>query len=383
MPTRDNRIAGVDVLRGLSVLLVLWHHINLRFSLNGYPVDHVLPRPVERVLFSSGYYAVIIFFVISGFLITRLSIARWGSLPCLAILPFYRLRASRILPCLLLLLVVISTLHLAGAPEFLINPEHASLSRALLAALTFHVNWLEGHHGYLPGCWDILWSLSNEETFYLLFPLICLLLRSERRLVLLLLALVVIGPVNRTLIGEQNDPWNEYAYLSCMDAIAFGCLAALACARLHLSNRAQHTALIAGAVLAVFIVVTRRLSAQSGLYHLGLDVSALEAGVALMLLAFGNGLGNQAASLGTGWLRAIGQTSYEVYLFHMLVVLSLIDLFKRTHAPSRLIPVTYLAMLLLSLALGYAIFRLYSEPLNRALRGRRAPRLVELDQPTV
>jgi peptidoglycan/LPS O-acetylase OafA/YrhL len=372
LPTRrTERIAGVDVLRGLSVLLVLLHHINLRFILNHYPVRGALPHGLSSVLFWSGYYAVIMFFTISGFLITRLSIQRWGSVNRIPIAAFYRLRVARIIPCLLLLLLVISTLHLLAAPEFQIPPERVSLGRALLAALTFHLNWLEGHHGYLPGCWDILWSLSNEETFYLLFPLISVLLRSERLLLLPLFCLIVIGPINRTLIGDDNDPWNEYAYLSCMDAIAFGCLAALANVRLHLSTRALRTALTAGLALTVLIVVTRDFSEALGLSRAGLDVTVLEAAVALMLLAFGGDIGNRAVSFGTGWLRTIGHTSYEVYLFHMVVVLWLIDLFKRNHAPDSLIPLVYAAMLLLSLALGYAIFRLYSEPLNRALRARR------------
>ncbi len=123
---------------------------------------------------------VIAFFVISGFLITRLSIGRWGPLGHIHIGAFYALRVARILPCLLLLLLILSALHLMGAPNFTIPPDRASLGRATLAALTFHVNYLEGHHGYLPGCWDILWSLSIEETFYLLFPLIYALVRSER-----------------------------------------------------------------------------------------------------------------------------------------------------------------------------------------------------------
>jgi peptidoglycan/LPS O-acetylase OafA/YrhL len=312
------------------------------------------------------------FFVISGFLITSLSYKRWGALERIPLRTFYRLRFTRIFPCLLLLLFVISALHLAGAPQFVINPERASLGRALIAALTFHLNWLEGHHGYLPGCWDVLWSLSNEETFYLLFPVLCILLRSERALLVALSSLIVIGPFSRTLLGD-HEPWNEYAYLSCMDGIAFGCLAALGCTRMRLSARTLRLALATGIALAVFIVITRRLSGALGLYRVGLDVTVLEAAVALLLLAFGNGLGNRAAALGTGALRTIGQSSYEVYLFHMLVVLALIDVFKRVHAPNSLIPLAYAAMLLLSLALGHAVFRLYSEPLNRWLR-RAQPR---------
>lgn len=368
------------MLRGLSVLLVLLHHINLRFLLNHYPVRGALPEPVSDVLFWSGSEAVIMFFVISGFLITTLSIQRWGSLTRIPLADFYRLRFARIIPCLLLLLPVISALHLAGSPEFVIKPERASLARALAAALTFHVNWLEGHHGYLPGCWDILWSLSNEETFYLLFPVICVLMPRERWLLLPLFGLILIGPVNRYLIGGDNQPWEEYAYLSCMDAIAFGCLAALASARLHLSAISLRVALAIGAALAIWIVV---FGGRGWSYGTALDVTMLAAGVALMLLAFSRGVGNRALAVGTGWLRTIGRASYEVYLFHMLVVLWLIDLFKRAHAPNSLIPAAYATMLILSLALGYAVFRLYSEPANRALRKTPATKLAELDQTAV
>ena len=157
---RGGRLDGVDVLRGLCVLQVTLHHIQLRFRLNDYPVENALPEMLNQVLFSSGYYAVIMFFVISGFLITRLSIVRWGSLGQFPVGRFYRMRAARILPCLWALILVMSTLHVAGASGFVINPERASLGEAVWAALTFHVNWLEGHRGYLPGCWDILWSLS-------------------------------------------------------------------------------------------------------------------------------------------------------------------------------------------------------------------------------
>jgi peptidoglycan/LPS O-acetylase OafA/YrhL len=161
---RTSRLAGVDVLRGLCVLVVLLNHIKLRFLLNDLPVGNALPARLEQVLFWSGHYAVVTFFVISGFLITALSLRRWGSLGAVDIGSFYRMRFARIAPCLLLLLVILSALHLAGAPDFIVRPERASLGRALVAALTFHVNWLEGHHGYLPGGWDVLWSLSVEET---------------------------------------------------------------------------------------------------------------------------------------------------------------------------------------------------------------------------
>jgi peptidoglycan/LPS O-acetylase OafA/YrhL len=365
------RLSGVDVLRGLSVLLVTLHHIHLRFWLNDYDVDGVLPKTLNQVLFWSGYYAVIIFFVISGFLITTLSISRWGWLGHIQVWRFYRMRAARILPCLLLLLLLLSALHLAGAPESTIKPERASLGQALWSALTFHVNWLEGHHGYLPGDWDVLWSLSVEEAFYLVFPLLCLALRREGLLLLPLVSLIVVGPINRTAFAGQ-DPWGQYAYLSCMDGIAFGCLAALAAARVRPSRRTLRIALAAGAVIACLVIVMCNEDSHTGLARFGLNVTALEIGVALMLLALGSGVGNATLSIGTRWVRVVGRSSYEIYLVHMLVVLGLIGLFKRLKPAMSMIPLWYLAMLSLSVLLGLAISRYFSDPLNRRLRARDA-----------
>ena len=369
-----SRLAGIDFLRGVAVLLVVVHHIHLRFRLNRFDVSGVLPQGLERTLFSSGYYAVIAFFVISGFLITRLSLRRWGSLSKVSLGGFYTMRVARIMPCLLLLLVVLTALHCAGASDFTIRPERASLGRALLAALTFHVNWLEGHAGYLPGNWDVLWSLSVEEVFYLAFPLVCLLLRRESWLIAALSALIVAGPINRALLDGQ-DPWQSYAYLSCTDAIAFGCLTALVVARVTLRKVMLQAALSMGVILSAFILICRETVLSLGLFRLGLDVTLLELAVAAMIVALANGVGSDALRKGTQLIRTIGRSSYEIYLTHMFVVFGLMQIVKGTHSPNAAIPAWYVGMLVLSVLLGCAVAQLYSEPVNVAIRawfGKRA-----------
>jgi peptidoglycan/LPS O-acetylase OafA/YrhL len=362
------RLAGVDVLRGLCVLLVLLNHIKLRFLLNDLPVRDALPARIEQVLFWSGHDAVVVFFVISGFLITALSLRRWGSLGSVDVGSFYRMRFARIAPCLILLLLVLTALHLAGASDFVIHPERASLGRALLAALTFHVNWLEGHHGYLPGGWDILWSLSVEEAFYLVFPLAAVLLRSERLFLLLLAALLIIGPVNRALLGDTDPyPWWGYAYFSCTDAIAFGCIAALVVHHRLLGPRALRLALVTGCLMSVLAIVLFKENEHGNIARFGFNLTALELGVALMVVAFGSGVGNTTMAKGTRWLRLVGRCSYEIYLFHMLIVLGLIALVRQLHITAAF-SLWYGAMLGCSVLLGYLIARCYSEPLNRRLR---------------
>lgn len=84
------------------------------------------------------------------------------------------------MPCLAGLLLVLVLLDRMGVPRFVVNTQHTSLLRASIAALTFHVNWLEAKTGYLPASWDVLWSLSVEEVFYIVFPLLCTLCESRR-----------------------------------------------------------------------------------------------------------------------------------------------------------------------------------------------------------
>lgn len=137
---RDDRLPGVDVLRGLAAMLVVLHHIDIRFRINGYAVEPFLPEELGRVLLGTGQYAVICFFVISGFLITRLSLRRWGVPLRISVAAFYGLRAARILPLLLLVVGLSALLHVLEVSPFVIRPERASLARAVVAALGFHVN---------------------------------------------------------------------------------------------------------------------------------------------------------------------------------------------------------------------------------------------------
>ncbi len=127
------------------------------------------------------------------------------------------------------------------------------------------------------------------------------------------------------------------------------------------------------------MILTCNEDSHGGLARYGLNVTLLEFGTALMLLALGSGVGNGAMSRGTVWLRAIGRSSYEIYLVHMLVVLGLMELFKSLKPAVSMIAFWYLAMLLLSIALGLLISRYYSDPLNRRLRDNSSARRNRMD----
>jgi peptidoglycan/LPS O-acetylase OafA/YrhL len=231
-----SRNPGIDLLRGISTILVVVHHLAIRIPLKQGHLATFLPKRLIDALCYNGYEGVFLFFVISGFLITSNSLIRWGEPGKIQLGEFYARRGARIIPSLVLLVAVLSGLHWMGASDYVIGGK-LSLFRAVVSALTLHLNWYEGHMGYLPGNWDVLWSLSIEEVFYLGFPLACLLLRRRRYLVPVMCVVALSLPVTRALI-TGNELWQEKAYLPGMAAIATGVVAALLKERLRPSSQA-------------------------------------------------------------------------------------------------------------------------------------------------
>jgi peptidoglycan/LPS O-acetylase OafA/YrhL len=328
------------------------NHVNMRLRIAKVPYTHGLPAQLVSSLVWNGQQGVQIFFAVSGFLITTTALRRWGSR--IDIGEFYRFRFARIAPLLLILLVILSVLDLAQVRNFAINPKTATLPKALLAALTFHVNVLEARHGYLPANWDILWSLSVEEVFYLVFPLVS---RPRWLFLGLLAACLVLGPFSRTY---GNEVWREYSYLGGMDAIALGCLTALFLEKIRLSPRVLTAA---GAALMIFTLCFSLTAARLGL---GLSMSVLAIGTCLVIAAAAKTRWRSPRILGP--LLDLGQRSYEVYLTHMFVVFGCFEIFLRAGKPMKGVPLFFGAAILISGLLGEVVARVYSEPMNRRLR---------------
>jgi peptidoglycan/LPS O-acetylase OafA/YrhL len=379
------RIDGIDMLRGLAIFFVLMNHVNMRLLLAKVPYTQGIPPQVVRSLAWNGQLGVQMFFVVSGFLITSITLRRWGSLSAVSVRDFYLLRVARIAPLLLALLATLSLLHFARLQNFVVSAKTGGLGRALFAALTFHVNVLEASRGYLPGSWDVLWSLSVEETFYLFFPVLARFLGRGKVFVGMLAAFAVLGPLGRTVLAHGNPVWREYSYLGGMDAIALGCLTALLLSRVNFSRAGLRACAGAGIALAVLVLCFSSQRFMRVLYHNGLEETILALGTCLVIIA--------AAE--TQWrsprvfapLLQIGQRSYEIYLTHMFVVFALFDTFVALHKPMWLVPVLFVATILTAALLGELVARFYSEPMNRALRQRwgeganRLGSVVEVETP--
>jgi peptidoglycan/LPS O-acetylase OafA/YrhL len=266
------------------------------------------------------------------------------------------------------LLAILSLLHLLHVRHFVVSAETGGLGRALLAALTFHVNWLEASRGYLPGSWDILWSLSVEETFYFAFPWVCRIFGRGKLLIALLLAFVVMGPFGRSVLTHGNPVWREYSYLGGMDAIAMGCLTAIALHGRSLSRVRLWMLGGLGGALLVFCLVFSRTAYAWIPEHTGLYMTLIGVG-ASMLIACAAQTGWRSPRIFAPLLRA-GQRSYEIYLTHVFVVVALDAAFVATDAAMWAVPLFFIGVLVIASLLGEAVGRFYSEPMNRWLRGR-------------
>src|SRR3954469_8999162 len=135
------RLAPLDGLRGVAVAAVLLFHANVSWA-------------------RGGFLGVDVFFVLSGFLITRLLLEERELTGRIALLRFYVRRILRLFPAL----VAVSVASLIYATIWLGHDQAVRAAHDLFAAATYRMNWVEALHAHPPfGLLDHTWSLSIEE----------------------------------------------------------------------------------------------------------------------------------------------------------------------------------------------------------------------------
>jgi peptidoglycan/LPS O-acetylase OafA/YrhL len=177
-PSMDSKQYRFDIdgLRAIAVLAVLINHLNPQY----------LP---------GGFVGVDVFFVISGYLITS-QIIKDIDQKRFSFLEFYKRRINRIVPALV---VVLLTTLFAGAvllsPADLVGLSKASFYALIGASNIFlwqeYGNYFAGEAAESPLLHT--WSLGVEEQFYVVWPVLLLLLRSMRRHIVLVLAVTTLG----------------------------------------------------------------------------------------------------------------------------------------------------------------------------------------------
>lgn len=306
------RVPGLDGIRALAVTTVI--------------VFHLLPGTLI-----GGYLGVDIFFVVSGFLITTLLLRERAATGRISLRGFWARRARRLLPALGLLLLACCTAALVVGGDVLVG-----LGLQVIGAITFSSNWVYIAQGSsyfgetVPELFRNLWSLAVEEQFYVVWPLlvVVLLVRVPRWARLLLIAAIAVASagwmaVSVPLDGAAFDPTRVYYGT---DTHAFGlALGALLGVLLQdrgiaghgMTGRGARVALGLGGTVAIAGLLTLAvvLPGDSAFaYQGGLALVALLSAVAIAALLVPGSL--LARILDVAPIRWIGLRSYGLYLWH-------------------------------------------------------------------
>jgi peptidoglycan/LPS O-acetylase OafA/YrhL len=292
----QQRIPALDGLRAVSILLVIFSHV-----LQTYHWTQTVPF-VWRL--DPGATGVSVFFVISGYLITTLLLREQARNGHISPKGFYVRRFFRIVPAYLVFLATVALLKLGGV----LTVEW----RHFAAALLYVTN-------YLPVSWPLLhtWSLSVEEQFYLLFPL--LLIYSKRPTLITVLSLTLGLSVLARLLNQVLGLWPldaTYSFEGRADQLAFGCLCAVfqQQAPRALQDRLSRLALPVSAVVLCAALALPLGTARTLVFNTLI-------GLAVVLAI------HACTRQPTGWLtrllsarplQAIGLMSYSLYLWQQL-----------------------------------------------------------------
>lgn len=216
------RIKNLDTFRAIAAIVVMIGHIELFRQNNwGGSLFNMVP---------SGHTAVMMFFVISGFLITFLLTKEKENYGTISLKYFYLRRVLRILPLYYLVLLV-SSLFFVATPKF----STVAFAVAILPNISHSI-----------GCgWNVspqIWAIGVENLFYIFFPLVMLLVPNKRMLMLLLITTVglailphAIDFVNvRTIQNSSLAHFNQkFFFCNKFDSLLIGCMAGFVFAENH------------------------------------------------------------------------------------------------------------------------------------------------------
>jgi peptidoglycan/LPS O-acetylase OafA/YrhL len=334
------RIPSLDGLRGLSIWAVMLAHSSTHFVNTPLHIGHV-----DGWLNVLAYFGVTTFFVISGFLITKLLLKERTRTSHIDLGRFYRRRAARILPASLFYIVVVLLLAKITLPQ-------------TIYALTFTTSYF---FDQAAKPLQQLWSLSVEEQFYLFWPLAMYL--GTRTAKKYCWAIMVASPVLRILLKFYG--YKQYSHLAPAigDSLAAGCLLAFYEDQVSAFARKYLIATPAFMVLGLTTVGTGFL-----LYRH--DVVILWGAVACLLaLTTSAAIERRDAILNKGPLVWTGLLSYSLYLWQQpfLVFDGPFNYFS--------------ARILMTFLLAYVSYRFIEQP---ALQGfNRVRQRVKLSSPAV
>ena len=291
------RRTDIDTLRGISVISVIIFHINNSF-------------------FPYGYLGVDLFFVISGYVISK-SIASSFKNRNFSFYKFYLKRIKRILPALLLVLLI----SLISAAIILLSADLKRFSESLIASLGFVSNfyfWLTG--GYFSTNDQLkpilhLWSLSVEEQFYLFFPIFLFFLyRFFNQLKYYLIGIILVSIISFSLNLYFISHSDTVFFLFPARIWQFGIGASLALSpKLKIKNLWVDTIYL---ILAAFLIIYNFLNTVEFLP----DATLMCIGLGLILFKKINEKNFLYNFFKIKPLIFTGLISYSLYLWHWPII---------------------------------------------------------------
>ena len=337
MSTNIKYRPDIDGLRAIAVLLVVFNHAG--FS-----------------AFSGGYIGVDVFFVISGFLITRIILEQIEK-GRFSLYDFYIRRARRILPALYAVLIAVM---IAGY-FFYLPSDYTILAQSTLSAILFASNifFWKSSGGYFSASAEEMpllhiWSLSVEEQFYFVWPfaLILALKLKSNKLQIAITAFILATSFALAEIGIRSGWTSTYFLLpSRAGELLVGALLAswLHTRRPNSTRKGLHLELASIAGALMIIIPAFYLSKNSSFPGLNALIPCLGAAIVIGSRAFGETLVSKLLSVRP--LVFVGLISYSVYLWHW----PLISFIK--YSKTEVTSVLALSLVLASIALGYLSWR--------------------------
>jgi peptidoglycan/LPS O-acetylase OafA/YrhL len=294
-----NRIPSLDGLRAISIVSVLFAHLA---GTHGYPAG----RAGVSALIDFGELGVHVFFVISGYLITRLLLEEIERRQRISLPRFYLRRTLRIFPPYYAFMLALVAAQAIGWVQLASH----DVSHAVSYTSNYYSDrsWFTGH----------TWSLSVEEQFYLLWPAL-IVLAGSRRAILAAACFVVLAPIVR--VGEwELIRWAgdgiEHRFETVADAIAVGCV--LAGARDWLHSRPEYMRALEsrGFIVAPLAVLAAGAGHEHPLVYFGAAMTIGNVATALCLdWCITNPDGRVGRLLNARPLVAVGLLSYSLYLW--------------------------------------------------------------------